>query len=400
MKGVLLMKKYISLLLLISMLLTSIVTSQAIATEDTEKIINSFTDLKGHWAKDHIPQLVGKGIINGYPDGTFRPNASISVAEFTTLLLKIMNIPIEKDTTNKEWYMGAINTARKYGLIKRDEFGNYNSPINRGEIARMTIYALQDKMEGYSRYRGYKVNGKILEENFIEDYTDRLNKLGIIGGYPDGSLGVDKEATRAETAVMLLRIAELGKDIELKPIENYINPNTDVPQRLYNYPMDGKWKGGDTPSDIVNAAEEWAPIFYGRDYTNMSSYKEKLRWRMANSRKFNDERLTADKWMDAYIKEAIDNKIIQESYFITTEDLTYRPNEGGQWIRGTLRFTYHSHENPPKGVKVGQWYEQDIDIKWTWHSEADNDYWELRPPMYDRINILSEPMPIKDPTTL
>lgn len=36
-------------------------------------------------------------------------------------------------------------------------------------------------MEGYSRYRGYKVNGKIAEENFIEDYTDRLNKLGIIG---------------------------------------------------------------------------------------------------------------------------------------------------------------------------------------------------------------------------
>ena len=390
------MKRYISLLLLISMFLTSIVTSHAIATEDTERIINSFTDLKGHWAKDHIAQLVGKGIINGYPDNTFRPDNNISVAEFTTLLLKTMNIPIEKDTTNKEWYMGAINTARKYGLIKRAEFGNYNSPINRGEIARMTIYALNDEMEDYRGVKVYKVNGEWIEENYIEHYTDRLNKLGIIGGYPDGTLGVDKEATRAETAVMLLRIAELGKDIELKPIENYVNPNVDVPQRLYDYPMDGKWKGGDTPKKIVEITESWLPIFYGRDYTKLDGYKEKLRYHMANERKFNGEWLTADKWMDAYIKEAKDNKIIQESYFITTDDLTYRHNESGQWIRGTLVFIYHSHDNPPAGVKVGQWYEQDMDIRWIWQSkDLDNDYWDTHHYHYFTTKELSKPMPIE-----
>ena len=309
-----------------------------------------------------------------------------------------MNIPIEKDTKHKEWYMGAVNTARKYGLIKRNEFGNYNNPITRGEIARMTIYALQDEMKEYNRHRIYYANNEVIRENFLEDYTDRLNKLGIIGGYPDATLGVDKQATRAETAVMLLKIAELAKNIELKPIENFVNPDLDVPQRLYNYPMDGVWKGGADPKEIVAITEKWLPILYGRDYTNLDGYKEKLRYHIACERTFNGKWLKADQWMDAYIQEAIDNKIIQESYFITAEDLAYRHNsERGQWIRGTLRFIYHSHDNPPKGVKVGQWYEQDMDIRWIWQSKDEEDYWDTHRYLYAETKVLSDPIPIENP---
>ncbi len=392
------MKKFISLLLVLFMFFTSVVASYASDIDDTQKIINSFSDLKGHWAEKPVAELVSKGIINGYPDGTFRPDASISVAEFTTLLLKIMNIPIEKDTEHKEWYMGVVNTARKYGLIKRDEFGNYNNPITRGEIARMTIYALQDEMKEYNRHRIYYANNEVIRENFLEDYTDRLNKLGIIGGYPDATLGVDKQATRAETAVMLLKIAELAKNIELKPIENFVNPDLDVPQRLYNYPMDGVWKGGADPKEIVAITEKWLPILYGRDYTNLDGYKEKLRYHIACERTFNGKWLKADQWMDAYIQEAIDNKIIQESYFITAEDLAYRHNsERGQWIRGTLRFIYHSHDNPPEGVKVGQWYEQDMDIRWIWQSKDEEDYWDTHRYLYAETKVLSDPIPIENP---
>ena len=50
------------------------------------------TDIKGHWAEETISTMLGSGIVGGYPDGTFKPNRSITRAEFTTIV-------------NKAWYI-------------------------------------------------------------------------------------------------------------------------------------------------------------------------------------------------------------------------------------------------------------------------------------------------------
>lgn len=39
------------------------------------------TDIKGHWAEDDISTMLGTGVVGGYPDGTFKPNRSITRAE-------------------------------------------------------------------------------------------------------------------------------------------------------------------------------------------------------------------------------------------------------------------------------------------------------------------------------
>lgn len=49
-----------------------------------------FTDIKGHWAKDNIVKVKELGLMDGYPDGTFKPDKPITRAELATVLVKLL----------------------------------------------------------------------------------------------------------------------------------------------------------------------------------------------------------------------------------------------------------------------------------------------------------------------
>ena len=71
--------KVLSLILSLIMIL-SLVTIPAFAA--------SFSDLEGHWGYDYVITLVNDGTVNGYPDGTFRPDGTVTRAEFVKLIGK------------------------------------------------------------------------------------------------------------------------------------------------------------------------------------------------------------------------------------------------------------------------------------------------------------------------
>ena len=50
----------------------------------------SFTDISGHWAEENIRKAAAQGLINGYPDGTFRPNAPITRAEAMAIVNRVL----------------------------------------------------------------------------------------------------------------------------------------------------------------------------------------------------------------------------------------------------------------------------------------------------------------------
>lgn len=57
-----------------------------------------FSDIQGHWAQQQIEQAVSEGWVDGYPDGTFRPDETITQAEFTKLLLAAFQLTPDSDT--------------------------------------------------------------------------------------------------------------------------------------------------------------------------------------------------------------------------------------------------------------------------------------------------------------
>jgi hypothetical protein len=54
----------------------------------------SFTDVAGHWAEAWIEQLKAEGITSGYPDGTYRPNNTVTRAEMAVFLVNAFGLPV------------------------------------------------------------------------------------------------------------------------------------------------------------------------------------------------------------------------------------------------------------------------------------------------------------------
>ena len=69
--------------------------SQVTAADHTGLI--PFTDIAGHWAETSIHEAMELGLTTGYEDGTFRPQGSVTRAEFVTMLVRALMLPVETD---------------------------------------------------------------------------------------------------------------------------------------------------------------------------------------------------------------------------------------------------------------------------------------------------------------
>lgn len=84
----------------------------------------TFADIQGHWAQRYIQALADKNIISGFPDGTFKPNAPVTRAEFAAIVTKAFpkasqnNASIEfVDVSRSFWGYSAIQTAVRRGFL-------------------------------------------------------------------------------------------------------------------------------------------------------------------------------------------------------------------------------------------------------------------------------------------
>jgi hypothetical protein len=97
-----------------------------------------------HWGAEAIQQVQGAGWLNGYPDGTFRPDALIARAELAAIIVRIGKTeatkPLQAFTdTNDHWAAGFIQTVRAAGWIDGYEDGSYRpeQPVTRAEAVKV-----------------------------------------------------------------------------------------------------------------------------------------------------------------------------------------------------------------------------------------------------------------------
>jgi len=166
------------------------------------------TDIHRHWAEEGIQQLVSMGAINGYPDGTFKPDQFITRAEFVSILVRTLNLKeksgvIFSDTKN-HWARDVIATAQTHGIVTgyTNTFFGVNNPISREQMAVMLMRAADLPVEEETIM--FTDQGNI--SLWAQEAVAALSGQGIILGLPDGSFQPQKGATRAEAAVMLLRM--------------------------------------------------------------------------------------------------------------------------------------------------------------------------------------------------
>ncbi|MGG1637018.1 S-layer homology domain-containing protein [Paenibacillus sp. NRS-1760] len=204
------MRKIGQIMLAITLLVTVLINTETAAAAV------AFTDTKTHWAKDEIATAVNQGWINGYDAITFKPNANMTRAEFLKSIVAAIKVKVEDTDTpfvdDTGWFRTYIATGLKQSIIKVGDYPENtfepNRMITREEIARMTIRALGKDAEGVKS--GYLAVAK---------------KLEIMKGYPDGSMGGEKNATRAEAVVMILNtlMAKNGKPVAYPKSKEELN---------------------------------------------------------------------------------------------------------------------------------------------------------------------------------
>ncbi|MFS0841363.1 S-layer homology domain-containing protein [Paenibacillus sp. 1P03SA] len=175
-------------------------------------IAGGFTDTKGHWAETAIEDAVKKGFVDGYPDGSFKPDGNVTRAEF----LKMVNTAMKVDVTGgtgDDWYVPYVNAAVKAGFHQYSDFktGNWNTPITRLEMARVAVRAATGDKNTDDKKWMYLAT-----------------KAGLITGMDDaGSLGENFSTTRAQSVTIIGRILNVRSGTTL-PTDKYAISNGEI----------------------------------------------------------------------------------------------------------------------------------------------------------------------------
>ena len=168
------------------------------------------TDISGHWAEANIINLVSSGVIKGYPDNTFRPDKTISRAEFTILLVKALKLPAQsgkvfEDTAN-HWAQDYIATAQYYGFVGgiSDTMFAPDSPITREQMAVMVVKATNLKAAGTPKV--FADDSKI--SSWAREAVNIASGNNIISGYQNNTFRPAGNTTRAEAVTVLAKSLE------------------------------------------------------------------------------------------------------------------------------------------------------------------------------------------------
>ena len=218
--------------------------------EPTPVVTTSFTDIDGHWAEDTIIKWENEGIINGYDDNTFRPDNSVTRAEFAKIItlafdLKKAEMIDYSDVDIQKWYYPYIERSGKlipvYPLPESNEammpyFTNAEQSLNRflpentairmhvaetlaelkmkKDNSNITIPTIQEIQKSLTEtfndadyenlYAMHGVIPKNVERMFI--YTWLSNNTGIMEGDDNGYFRPYDNITRAELITIIDRI--------------------------------------------------------------------------------------------------------------------------------------------------------------------------------------------------
>mgnify|MGYP004542574185 CR=1 FL=1 len=178
--------------------------------EETEK--EALYDTKSHWAEVYIRELYESGIINGYEDKSFRPDNSVTRAEFASMTVKAMGMNDEKssaaafgDVAVSDWFSGYVSILSEKGIVTGDNgyFRPYDE-IKREDMAVIIYRMLKYKETELEETKSFADIGTA--DDYSVSAIEALGGSGILTGDENNNVNPHSSLTRAEAAAVLYRI--------------------------------------------------------------------------------------------------------------------------------------------------------------------------------------------------
>ncbi|MCR2802585.1 carbohydrate binding domain-containing protein [Paenibacillus soyae] len=201
-------RKGLSMLLVTSMLAAMLPTGWAYGAE--AKPARGMEE--AHWGFSDMKAWVDQGLMTGYPDGSLRPDAPVTRAQFAKLLGGVFRYGASAeagftDVTGEEWFAADIAKAAAAGIIAGYPDGSFkpDDPVSRQDAAKIAAAAFKLPLPS-----GAEAEETLLAYADGEDVGDyaaaafaKLTDDGVLKGYPDGTSRPGRSVTRAEAVAML-----------------------------------------------------------------------------------------------------------------------------------------------------------------------------------------------------
>ncbi|OMF38386.1 hypothetical protein BK133_02365 [Paenibacillus sp. FSL H8-0548] len=196
---------------------TKITGTSGLSIKITPNANLSFHDIEKHWAKEDILRGASLGLINGFPDGSFKPQNLVNRAEFTTMLTRVLNLAegdklgFADEQKIPDWAKSSISAAVAGGIVKGYPDGTFrpSSNISRVEMAVMAVRAA-----GVTEGAGQALTFEDADEIPIwakPAVTSAVDQHLIQGRGNNRFVSLD-HATRAEALKIVLNLYDLIRD--------------------------------------------------------------------------------------------------------------------------------------------------------------------------------------------
>lgn len=208
-----------------------------------------------------------------------KPQGNITRAEVATIFYRLLKGEVREeietdvnsfpDVNADDWFNVTVSSLANMGAISGYEDGTFrpNEPITRAELAAMAV-------RFYDAFEAEYEEGTFLDVDGDEWYADAIaaaEELGILGGYPDGTVRPNNNITRAESCAIVNRTLGRVPDADHLLPDDVMKTWPDNPESAWFYADMQEATNGHEYEWITedgNKVEEWLSIMLDNDWTD------------------------------------------------------------------------------------------------------------------------------------
>lgn len=175
----------------------------------------SFKDVRGHWAQKEIKFLTDNGWIDGYADGTFKPNNNLTRVQAAKIISNYLGLTVTTETVHfndvpsNHWGHNYIALVAQHKLMNgtnRNRF-SLNMNLTRAQMAQIIYNAGFYTHSARSNVSSFK---DAPGDHWAHTAIEAMKRDGIMAGYTDGRFGIGDSITRAQMAAVIYRLDQKG----------------------------------------------------------------------------------------------------------------------------------------------------------------------------------------------
>ncbi|MGG6263732.1 S-layer homology domain-containing protein [Leptolyngbya sp. AN03gr2] len=191
------------------------------------------TDIRGHWAQPFIQALVSRDLITGFPDNTFKPENSLTRAQFAAIVAKTFNLPLKQaatrfsDVPSNFWAAEAITKANRMGFITGFPDGTFRPGLNLTRTQAIVALVNGLGLTGGTQQLLGLYSDRAQIPSFATEKVATATQRRLIVNYPNVSqLRPLQELTRAEVTTFIYQSLVALNQAQTIASAYIVNPDT------------------------------------------------------------------------------------------------------------------------------------------------------------------------------